>query len=129
MVIRGTVVKGKGEGRAIGYPTANLAYDASAPPDSGVWFCRCLVGLRPVRGLAVVGMWTLGNGLPSVEVHLLDFTGDLYGKELDVSLVSKLRDLEKFSENASLVARIKEDEEEAREEFRNDEPGARSQGK
>ena len=117
MTIRGTVVHGKGEGSAIGYPTANLSYDSGNIPERGVWTARVLVDFRAVEGLAVVGMWTQGNDLPSVEVHLLDFKENLYDKEIAVSLVKKLRDVESFPSVESLIAQIKKDEEAARAFF------------
>jgi|GEM_PF-1034262 len=93
MTLLGKVAKGSGEGKAIGFPTANLEYDCSVPPESGFWSCRALVGVEVARGVAIVGRWTLGNGLPSVEAHLLDWNEDVHGKDFAVSLVSRLEGL------------------------------------
>jgi riboflavin kinase/FMN adenylyltransferase len=113
----GTVVKGKGEGRKLGYPTANLEYAMEEKLEHGVWLCEADVDGELKHGLAVIGMWKLPNGLPSLEVHLLDFDQDLYGKALSVSLPGKLRDLQPFTDSKQLVAQIKEDIADARAAF------------
>jgi riboflavin kinase/FMN adenylyltransferase len=107
--LRGIVVKGKGEARTLGYPTANIQYELSHTISSGVWLCTVLYGQQRLAGLAVVGMWRLENGLPSVEVHILDFELDIYGKQMDICLVKKIRDLEKFMGIDALIKRIEED--------------------
>ena len=109
MTILGAVIQGKGEGQRLGYPTANVRYQSTLPPEHGVWVARALVGFRVLRGVAVVGMWDLGNTLPSVEMHLFDCAQDLYGKNLGISLLKKIRDLETFSDDPSLRAQIEKD--------------------
>ena len=113
LVIQGKVVRGKGEGRAIGYPTANFEYQSSMRPETGVWTCRSEVDGRMLKGLAVIGMWKLANGLPSCEVHYLDFKGDLYERVCGVSLGIKLRPLKVFTDLAGLQQQIQRDIEEA----------------
>lgn len=61
------------------------------------------------QGLAVVDMWKLSNGLPSVEVHLFNFNQDLYGQVLTVTLLAKIRDLMQFTDTESLIIQIKKD--------------------
>lgn len=118
MTIIGQVVEGKGEGRKIGYPTANLQYSVSQKQlESGVWIVRVLVGYHVYHALAVVGMWKLENGLPSVEVHLLDFSDDIYKKTLVVSFAKFVRPLEKFTTMKALVEQIKNDVKEAEAYF------------
>ncbi len=120
MIVRGVVVRGKGEARGIGYPTANIAYGAvhASPLQPGIFLARVLVGTTVHRALAVVGMWTQKeNGLPSLEVHLLDFSSELYGQSLTVSLSEKLRDLLPFTDVPALVAQITKDVEDARAIF------------
>lgn len=113
MMVTGTVVHGKGEGKKIGYPTANVAY-AGVSLYYGVFYCTVRRGEEQIKGLAVVGMWAQENDLPSLEVHLLDFSGDLYDQKLEVDVGEKLRDLKKFDSAEVLVAQIKKDVEDAR---------------
>ncbi len=121
MTVRGVVVRGKGEARRIGYPTANVAGGAhrEALAQSGVFLAHVLVDNVVYQALAVVGMWTEKNtGHPSLEAHLLDFTGDLYDKTIAVSVGKKLRDLQAFNGPEALVAQIAKDVEDARAAFR-----------
>lgn len=118
MTIIGRVIEGKGEGRKIGYPTANVEYSVSPTPlEHGVWIVRVLIQNRVYRGLAIVGMWHLSNGLPSVEVSVLDFSDDVYGKTLTVSLIAYLRPLQTFTGTDTLVQQIEKDVRAAREYF------------
>ncbi|MEK7073158.1 MAG: riboflavin kinase [Patescibacteria group bacterium] len=117
MTVRGAVVHGKGEARGIGYPTANVAHQTPGLVP-GVYLARVLADTAVHQALAVVGMWTDdATGQPSLEVHLLDFTGELYGKTVTVSIGKKLRDLLTFTDEATLVAQIKKDIQDARGEF------------
>lgn len=113
-MIQGVVVAGKGEARTLGYPTANIVYEHEMVLEPGVYYAKADVNGNEYRALAVVGMWTLENGLPSVEVHILDFEGDLYEKELKIEIHEKLRELEAFSSVETLIERIKLDVEAAR---------------
>lgn len=115
--IRGTVIQGKQQGRALGYPTANLQYATDEPPEAGVWSCRVECDGEIVEGVAVINMWTMENGLPSLEVHLLDIAEDLYSKTLGVALMTKLRDLKQFSSREDLIEQIEQDVRDARTEF------------
>lgn len=120
MTVRGVVERGKGEARGIGYPTANIAVGAihESPLQPGVFLARVLVDAAVHQALAVIGMWTDDTtGHPSLEAHLLDFTGDLYGKTIVVSVGKKLRDLQAFTGQEALVAQIAKDVEDARAAF------------
>lgn len=113
--LSGTVVKGEQRGRTIGFPTANirLADARSCLPRRGVYATRvygaslsepevgmCNIGVRP----------TFNDGPnPTIEVHLLDFTGDLYGETLCVEFVQRLRDERKFDSVDALRAQLSED--------------------
>lgn len=115
--VRGKVVTGKGEARKLGYPTANIDYQAATPFESGVWTCYVKFSDMTKPGLAVVGMWRQADGSPSLEVHIMDFAGDVYGQELVVGLQEKLRDLKSFPTVEELVKAIEQDIEEARTRF------------
>jgi riboflavin kinase / FMN adenylyltransferase len=118
--LSGTVVHGNARGRTIGVPTANLAGVLEALPPYGVY--ASLVdradanggGTALARGVMNLGVRpTLESGF-SVEVHLLDFEGDLYGALLRVHLVERLRDERRFADLSALKERISADIEEAR---------------
>jgi riboflavin kinase/FMN adenylyltransferase len=112
--VTGLVVQGQGRGRSIGVPTANLSGLAEALPPHGVY--AVLVDRRRdgvfealAAGVANFGVRpTLGAG-PSFEVHLFDTAGDLYGQELRVHLLGRLREERKFSGVDELRAQIERD--------------------
>ncbi len=116
--ITGPVVKGDQRGRTIGFPTANVqpSNPAKLVPKTGVYAVRVTH-----RGGAAVGMMNVGvrptfetDGRRTVEVHLFDFDGDLYGQTLTVDVVARLRDERKFDGIGGLVAQLREDEGQAR---------------
>jgi riboflavin kinase / FMN adenylyltransferase len=117
--ISGRVVAGQGRGRTIGVPTANLADIGEAMPPHGVYAVLVdqsvdgvFTALAP--GVANFGVRpTLGAG-PSFEVHLFGTTQDLYGQELRVHLLERLRGEQKFSSLDELVAQISRDMQAAR---------------
>lgn len=94
----GSVVRGAGRGRQLGFPTANLQTDKEIMPRPGVYAVKVKRGDLLLDGVLNIGSNpTFGNlsGL-SVEVHLLDFSADLYGEHLRVYFISRLRDEHKF---------------------------------
>jgi riboflavin kinase / FMN adenylyltransferase len=120
--VDGAVVKGDGRGRRIGIPTANLAVVNETIPGGGVYACWCRVAgeASPPRPAAVnVGHRpTFGGGLTTVEAHILDHEGDLYGRTLRVEFEERLREERKFADAESLVAQIRKDIGEARRVLR-----------
>lgn len=113
--ITGIVVPGKQRSRLLGTPTANIEYDSTQPPGLGVWSCLATDGKASYKAIACVGMWTLQNQLPSCEVHLLNFSGDLYGSEIAVVFRTKLRDLQTFESIEDLKRQIAIDIEHAKQ--------------
>ncbi|KKM11901.1 hypothetical protein SY88_06270 [Clostridiales bacterium PH28_bin88] len=111
-VIEGRVVGGHGRGRQIGFPTANVEV---APemllPAEGVYAGRVQAEGQIRTGLINIGRCpTFGSGsTANVEVHLLDFKGNLYGKEIVVELRARLRDERKFMSVNELIAQIRRD--------------------
>ena len=116
--LAGTVVRGVGRGRTLGIPTANFTVpEDKLLPANGVYAIGARVGDRLLRGALNVGVVpTFGaGGATSVEAHLLDFEGDLYGHRLQVHLLRRLRAERAFPDPASLVTQIRADIEFARE--------------
>ena len=115
--IRGTVVRGAGRGRTIGIPTINLQPpDARKllPPD-GVYAVRVQVGDRAFGGMMNQGPRpTFGEESRTLEIHLFDFDGDLYGKVVDVEWVRRLRAVQAFPSRDALVAQLERDRQAAR---------------
>jgi riboflavin kinase / FMN adenylyltransferase len=117
--LSGVVVAGQGRGRSIGVPTANLSTPGEALPPHGVYAVladrRTPEGFQALaRGVANFGVRpTLGAG-PSFEAHLFDTELDLYGQELRLHLVGRLREERKFASLEELVAQIGRDSAAAR---------------
>jgi riboflavin kinase / FMN adenylyltransferase len=116
----GRVVRGDQLGRTLGFPTANLRMQHNRPPLMGI-FAVEVDGANHglLRGAASLGVRpTVHSGASAVlEVHLLDFAGDLYGRRLRVRFLKKLRDEEKYPDLATLTAAIGGDVEQVRRYF------------
>lgn len=119
--LRGVVVEGDHRGRQLGYPTANLRFDyVPALPPLGIYTGRVAVPERGVGpghpALVSVGVRPTfhDDGRVLVEVHLLDFDGDLYGAMLELDLLDRLRDERRFEGADALVAQMHRDEADAR---------------
>ena len=120
---RGTVTRGQQRGRTIGFPTANLAPETEILPGPGVYFghlVRLGSGPNPTREelpvVTNVGYRpTFRDGRDLVaEAHVIDFSGDLYGAEVDLSFEGRLRGEERFASVEALQAQIARDVEAAR---------------
>lgn len=109
--VLGTVVHGEGRGRRLGFPTANIGTDGVQLPPIGVYDTRIRAGGREFRGIANLGRRpTVSNDQISVlEVHVLDFDGDLYGMELEVEFLRFVRGEKKFSSLDELRGQIAKD--------------------
>lgn len=111
--LHGVVVRGEGRGKGLGFPTANLQVgdrDKLVPPP-GVYAVRGI--LRDGRahpGALHVGPRPTFQGSPStIELHLIGFDGDLYGEQVRVDFVERLRDVRPFASVEALVAQLRED--------------------
>jgi len=124
--VLGTVVAGDARGRALGFPTANLDVESDCHPADGVYAVLVVNGATEQRfgGVCNIGRRpTFGTSAkPIVEVHLLGFTGDLYGARLEVIFVQRLRDERKFASPEKLVAQIRADVRAAEAVFRRTRP-------
>ncbi|MES2476250.1 MAG: bifunctional riboflavin kinase/FAD synthetase [Verrucomicrobiota bacterium] len=116
-VVCGTVIEGRKLGRSIGFPTANLATGDSQLPPDGVWAVIArLPGKIDFPGVANLGLRPTVDGLSrSFEVHLFDFSGDLYGQELEITFRQHLRDEIRFPSLDALQEQIRKDAALARE--------------
>lgn len=122
--ISGKVVHGDKLARELGYPTANIHMLHDRPPLFGIYAVK-LEGLAEGNGADLPGVASLGvrptvkqNGKPTLEVHLFDFNGDIYGRHVRVKFMHKIRDEMKFNGLDELKYWIAKDAEMAREYFR-----------
>ncbi len=111
----GTVISGQRLGRTLGVPTANIALEANNRLAHGIYAVRARVDGEVRPGVASFGVRpTVDNGPPMLEVHLLDFDADLYGREMEVEFIERIREERKFDSLPSLVAEMERDKERAR---------------
>lgn len=117
--LHGPVVHGAQRGRTIGFPTANIAIGPDlAVPAFGVYVTRALLDGTALPSVTNIGRRpTFDDGAPSVETHLLDAEADLYGRDLRIELLARLRGEQKFGGVDELVAQIRRDADRAREWF------------
>jgi riboflavin kinase/FMN adenylyltransferase len=113
--LNGTIIPGKQVGRKIGFPTANIDLGSSVKiiPASGVYLVRAVLQNQA----EYFGMMNIGvnptvsdTAQISIEVNLLDYTGDLYGQELQLKVLTRLRDELKFNSLEELKIQISKDE-------------------
>lgn len=113
--VLGTVVGGTRLARSLGYPTANINPHHEAIPPSGVYAVRVKFNGRLFKGVMNIGVrptfYDHGRDKePSIEVHIFDFNSRIYGRDLEILFVRKLRDEKKFKTIDRLIAQIKKDE-------------------
>ena len=126
--VSGRVARGDGLGRKLGYPTANVRVGRSAL--SGIFAVEVSGAAdRVVQGVASLGVRPTVklNAAPVLEVFLLDFAGDLYGRRVRVDFLHKFRDEEKFSDLDALTRQIAKDVADARDFFARRESASRKQ--
>lgn len=117
--VSGRVIQGDRRGRELGYPTANLALGEQVVPRFGVYAAEVAVHDGPHAGtwpgVASIGARpTFGENVPNFEVHLFDFSGDLYGAEISAGLVAFLRPEVAYTGPEALIAQMDRDSQEAR---------------
>ena len=127
-MVTGKVVAGDGRGRSLGFPTANLDVegDIRRIVETGVYAATAFWAGAGMEHPAVVNVGvrpTFSSGELAVEVHIIDFAGDLYGKTLRVRTVEKLRDERRFPSLDTLVQQLGKDVERAREVIQSTEQG------
>lgn len=117
--LTGTVAIGAKRGRTIGFPTANLSDVPTVLPSSGVYAVQAVIcGEKYPAAANIVPNPTFGEESQKIEVHLIGFSGDLYGKTLSVEFIVRLRDTRTFAGVAELVEQLNRDVAEARRVLR-----------
>ena len=110
--LTGIVVKGKQLGRTIGFPTANLKIEEEYKliPQNGVYVVKSTIDQKEVFGMMNIGTNpTVGGQFKTIETNFLDFSGDLYDKELKIELLYRIRSEEKFKSIEALKKQISKD--------------------
>ncbi len=116
-VLRGKVEEGMQRGTTIGYPTANIRVNSSYKliPKNGVYAVWVYISEKKYAGMLNIGYNpTFDDKKWSIEVHLFDFSQNVYHKEISIAFVSRTRDEQKFEDLRSLINQLKADEKEIR---------------
>lgn len=112
-LVSGEVIHGDGRGRALGIPTANLdVWAEQIIPRAGVYACRATIYAGEFLAVANIGVRPTFNVepvAPRLETMLLDFDGDLYGKQVQLAFIERLRDEQRFSSIDALLSQINQD--------------------
>lgn len=119
--LAGTVVHGQGRGTGLGFPTANIDYPVQLLPDDGIYAGVVHLEHDPVLRSAVMSVGsnpTFGDHLDRrLEVHLIDFQGDLYGERLVVDFLLRMRPMERYDGAGAMVQQARADLERCRALF------------
>lgn len=114
VTLLGKVVEGEGRGKQIGFPTANLDVAGELHPPNGVYAATTSFQRKIYRSMLNIGVRpTFAEGKKTVEVHVFDFEGDLYGLTLEVAIITRLRDEKKFKKVGDLTKQLRKDQEAA----------------
>ena len=109
MIIKGEVIHGAQLGRKMGFPTANI--DAqNIRVDNGVYYSRVVINGKLYNAMTNIGTRPSVDGNTRLlETHLFDFTGDLYGQQIEVELIRKIRDERRFNSIDALKSQLERD--------------------
>jgi riboflavin kinase/FMN adenylyltransferase len=117
-ILHGVVVQGSGRGEGLGIPTANLKiWEEMAYPGAGVYACFSEVTGETYKAVVNIGVRPTFNedlDTPQIEAHLLDFNGNLYGKDVELNFVQRLRKERRFNGPEELLEQIQRDIERAK---------------
>lgn len=117
MKLSGIVQKGKQRGKDLGYPTANIPLTENV--EDGIYLSFVTIDSKKYPSLTFIGVAeTFGDTERFAESFILDFDQDIYGKEISIELVKKLRDNRKFDTIEALVKQMNDDTMKAKEYFR-----------
>lgn len=108
--VRGPVIGGARRGTGLGFPTANVALPKGTALGHGIFAVRVKLDGRPLLGAAYLGTRpTFDDGMPVLEVFLFDFDEKIYGRDIEVSFIDKVRDDRKFASAEELVRQMEAD--------------------
>jgi riboflavin kinase/FMN adenylyltransferase len=114
--VSGTVVHGRDIGRSLGFPTANIATPNELLPPDGVYAVMVSIDGSLVKGACSIGLNpTFAGGSRTIEVFLLDYSGQIYGREIAFCFVQRLRDVQRYPDVSELVSAIARDVQHTRE--------------
>ena len=116
-MLTGEIVTGKGLGRKLNFPTVNLHIKEAYKliPKMGVYIVKTQIEENTVFGIMNIGYRpTIDGKNQTIEIHLLDFNANLYGKKMQIEILNRLRDEQKFDSVEHLTEQIQEDEKSAR---------------
>ena len=122
-IIKAKVIHGQGKGAEMGFATANQQISQLEKlPEIGVYASKAKIDDKQYIGITNVGTRpTVDDAAKiTIETHVLDYSGDLYGKIIEVDLVYRIRDIKKFANTQQLLKQINDDKETARELLAND---------
>ncbi len=118
MKFSGIVKRHAGRGRKLGYPTANIDIDVKTP--DGLYLGTTEISGKKYPSLIFIGApETFDEKERRAESYVLNFSGNLYDKQITIETIKKLRDNKKFKTQEALVKQMRQDEQVAREFFRN----------
>ena len=110
--LMGKVVDGDKRGKSLGFPTANVCPNGEVLPPLGVYAVHVLVDNKKYKGMANLGRrpsFTTKDGSINIEVHLFNFKRRIYGKEIIIEFVKKIRDETVFKTKDDLIHQLKKD--------------------
>ena len=108
--IIGIVIKGDSRGKSLGFPTANIASKHAIIPSNGVYAVKLLAREKCLDGVVNIGLRpTFDTKSLAIEVHVFDFNEDLYGEEITLFFIGKLREERKFETAEALIGQIRKD--------------------
>lgn len=109
--ILGTVIKGKSIARKLGFPTANINPHHEVIPPSGIYAVNLILGKRKLKGACYIGRKPTFNRKADkhIEAHIFNFNKNIYGKDVRVEFLEKIRDDKKFNSSQDLANQIKKD--------------------
>ena len=109
----GIVIRGKNRGKKLGYPTANVLIEAIFK--EGVYVSETVIDKKKLQSITFIGnAKTFNEHDYQSETYILDFNRDIYDQKIEVKLLKKIRDNQKFESVDALILQMKKDEEEAR---------------